>query len=107
MDQEKIIADEIYIPQTRTLEAAVLQLCKQIHREAVPILYSRNVFHFSGPESVMWFIYQVGSANTKLIRYLDIFIPSPIWADQYSWLEVLDELPQGRHRPEEPGCDLG
>jgi hypothetical protein len=90
--QKLILLDFIQARQYRTMEPAVLQTCKQIYREAVPILYSRNVFRFNDPDLMLRLMVQIGYTNTKLIRSLDIYIPPR--ADKGSWLNLLHVLPK-------------
>lgn len=90
--QKLVMLDFIQARQYRTMEPAVLQTCKQIYLEAVPILYSRNVFHFNHPDLMLRLIVQIGYTNTKLIQSLDIYVPPN--ADKGSWLNLLRILPE-------------
>lgn len=91
-NQKLILLDFIQARQYRTMEPAVLQTCKQIYREAVPILYSRNVFRFNSTNLILRLMAQIGPTNTKLIRSLDIYVPPN--ADKDSWLNLLHILPE-------------
>lgn len=55
--------DFIQARQYRTMEPAALQTCKQIYLEAVPILYSGNVFRFNHPDLMLRLIVQSGYTN--------------------------------------------
>lgn len=90
--QKLIILDFIQARQYRTMEPAVLQACKQIYLEAVPILYSRNVFRFNHPDLMLRLMAQIGHTNMKLIQSLDIYVPPN--ADKGSWLHLLRILPE-------------
>ena len=62
-------------------------MCKQIHHEANPILYSQNVFVISEPEQIFRFIVQVGLVNFKLVKTLHIWVP---WKAKLApWLQLL------------------
>ncbi|KAH9905262.1 hypothetical protein F4778DRAFT_729208 [Xylariomycetidae sp. FL2044] len=78
--------------QRQTIEPAVLQTCRQIHLEAAPILYSRNTFRFQEARRVHQFIAQVGEANAKLVRSLELYVEKG--ANQGSWLCLLNMLPK-------------
>ncbi|KZZ93846.1 hypothetical protein AAL_05562 [Moelleriella libera RCEF 2490] len=74
------------------MEPAVLQTCKQIYLEAVPTIYSRNVFRFNHPDLMLRLMTQIGHTNMKLIRSLNIHVPPR--ADKGSWLYLLRVLPE-------------
>jgi hypothetical protein len=61
--------------QYRTMEPQVLQTCKQIYREANPVLYSQNVFAISAPEEMLKLFAQIGLHNFKLIKSIKIWVP--------------------------------
>ncbi|KAN0086600.1 hypothetical protein V8E54_000288 [Elaphomyces granulatus] len=95
-DQERIILptadidesdDGIEYLQDRTIEPAILQTCKQIYREANPILYSQNVFWTENPEDLFRFFAQIGLVNFKLIKKLEVRVPSN--AQLSSWVGLL------------------
>jgi hypothetical protein len=77
-------------PRFREAEPAILRTCKQIYKEALPILYSHHVFRITAPEEMMRLMAQIGPTNTKLIRALDIWVPAD--ADIFPWLALLDVL---------------
>ncbi|KAI4858896.1 hypothetical protein F4820DRAFT_441415 [Hypoxylon rubiginosum] len=89
--QKLILLDFIQARQYRTMDPAVLQTCKQVYLEAVPILYSRNVFRFNNPNLMWRLMVQIGHTNMKMIRSLDIYVPPD--ADKGSWLDLLHALP--------------
>lgn len=91
-NQKLVMLGFIQARQYRTMEPAILQTCKQIYLEAVPILYSRNVFRFNQPDLMLRLIAQIGYTNTKLIQSLDIYVPPN--ADKGSWLNLLGILPE-------------
>ncbi|KAF2493713.1 hypothetical protein BU16DRAFT_52692 [Lophium mytilinum] len=77
-------------PQYRTMEPSILQTCKQIYREANPVLYSQNVFKISEPEQMFQLSAQIGPVNLKLMKRLKIIVP---WtAELVPWLQLLDML---------------
>jgi hypothetical protein len=90
--QKLILLHFIQARQYRTMDPALLQSCKQIYLEAVPILYSRNVFRFDDPDLMLRLMVQIGQTNTKLIQSLDIYVPPN--ADKGSWLNLLHVLPK-------------
>ncbi|XXG99515.1 hypothetical protein Hte_005854 [Hypoxylon texense] len=90
--QKLILLHFIQDRQYRTMEPAILQTCKQVYFEAVPILYSRNVFRFNDPDLMLRLMVQIGHTNTKLIRSLSIYVPPN--ADKGSWLDLLHVLPK-------------
>ncbi|KAN0086474.1 hypothetical protein V8E54_000162 [Elaphomyces granulatus] len=73
--------------QDRTIEPAILQTCKKIYHEANPILYSQNVFAIEKTEETFQFIRQIGFVNFKLIKKLEIWVPS--YAKLSPWLGLL------------------
>ncbi|KAI8630237.1 hypothetical protein F5Y19DRAFT_429435 [Xylariaceae sp. FL1651] len=91
-DQKLILLDHVQAQQYRTMEPAILQTCKKIYREAVPVLYSRNVFRFNDPDLMLRLMVQIGHTNTGLIQSLDIYVPPQ--ADKGSWLSLLHTLPK-------------
>ncbi|GAW20556.1 hypothetical protein ANO14919_100640 [Xylariales sp. No.14919] len=88
--QKLILLGFIQARQYRTMEPAILQTCKQIYFEAVPILYSRNVFSFNHPDLLLRLLVQIGHTNMKLIQSLDIYVPPN--ADKGSWLNLFHVL---------------
>jgi hypothetical protein len=90
--QKLILLGFIKDRKYRTMEPAVLQLCKQIYLEAVPILYSRNVFRFQHPDLMFRLMLQIRRTNMRLIRSLEIYVPSG--ADKDSWLNLFRVLPE-------------
>ncbi|KAI0105692.1 hypothetical protein GGR51DRAFT_548941 [Nemania sp. FL0031] len=90
--QKMILLSDPKDHRYRTIGLAILQTCKQIYREAVPILYSRNVFQFLDPDLMLRLMDQIGPTNTKLIRSLDIIVPPN--ADKDSWLNLFYILPK-------------
>lgn len=65
-----------------TIRTALLLVCKQIHAEAISILYSRNSFRFHHPKILLKFLIQIGQANIRHIKHLQIVVP---W-NQESWI---------------------
>ncbi|KAH6842905.1 hypothetical protein B0I37DRAFT_383140, partial [Chaetomium sp. MPI-CAGE-AT-0009] len=94
--QKLISLGSIKSRQYRTMEPAVLQTCKQVYFEAVPILYSRNVFRFNDPNLMFRLMVQIGDTNTKLIQSLDIYVPPD--SDKGSWLNLFHVLPMAATR---------
>ncbi|KAI8954980.1 hypothetical protein F4801DRAFT_415847 [Xylaria longipes] len=90
--QKLIMLDFIQARQYRTMDPAVLQTCKQIYLEAVPTLYSRNVFSSNDPDLILRLMVQIGHTNMKLIRSLNIYLPPN--TDKGSWLSLLHILPK-------------
>ncbi|KAI0479372.1 hypothetical protein GGR56DRAFT_374731 [Xylariaceae sp. FL0804] len=88
--QKKIILDGPEVGGHRTVNPAVLQACRQIYLEAVPILYSQNVFNFNQPEFMLGFINQIGHTNMKLIRSLDMYVLRPLC--RQNWLHLFHVL---------------
>ncbi|RDL36559.1 Uncharacterized protein BP5553_05911 [Venustampulla echinocandica] len=89
-DQKLVLLDMGQFRQYRTMEPGILQTCKQIYHEANSILYSQNVFAISEPKQVFRFIEQIGLANLKLVKTLDIWVP---WMAELSpWLQLLNIL---------------
>ena len=58
--QKLVMLDFIQARQYWTMEPAVLRTCKQIYLEAVPILYSRNVFRFNHLDLMLRLMIQIG-----------------------------------------------
>lgn len=88
--QKSVILRMIQAPEYRTMEVAILQTCKQIYDEAIPILYSRNEFAISEPDEMFRLMAQIGPTNIKLIKSLDIWVP---WcAEILPWVLLLGIL---------------
>ncbi len=63
---------------------AMLQVCRQIRREANHIFYARNAFSFATARELRGFLVQIGPAGRQEIRFLHIDIvlsPVRIWTD--------------------------
>ncbi|PWY84044.1 hypothetical protein BO83DRAFT_413554 [Aspergillus eucalypticola CBS 122712] len=79
--------------KTNNLHPSILLTCKQIHAEALPILYTQNTFSTTHPTQLHHHITSIGPLNTSLLRSLHIFVPwsnssSTIW----SWIVLLHNL---------------
>lgn len=73
-DQKVILLEMCQSWPYRTMETEILQTCKQIYHEAIPMLYSQNVFSISEPEQMSELIAQIGLVNFKLVKTLDIWV---------------------------------
>ena len=80
---------------------SILRTCKQIHQEASPILYSKNIFSISYPERISKWLLEIGRANIKLLKTIHIWVDPPLiaaGAARYNaketafWYKVLDLL---------------
>ena len=80
-------------PGAGPVQTAILQTCKQIYREANPVLYSQNVFVSDDPEDTVRFFEQIGPVNLKSIRKLKIWVPSE--AQLSPWVGLLYLLAEG------------
>jgi hypothetical protein len=67
---------------------------KQIHLEAIEILYGKNTFYFQNPGELIRFEEQIGASNRALIRSLEIstavisknsFVPDPDYVAPCDW----------------------
>ncbi|KAL5620211.1 hypothetical protein FOBRF1_003457 [Fusarium oxysporum] len=56
----------------QTMEPAILQACNQICNEAVPILYSQNIFRINGVSCVSRFMDQIGQTNSSWMHLFHI-----------------------------------
>ncbi|GLA95487.1 hypothetical protein AtubIFM57143_002499 [Aspergillus tubingensis] len=79
--------------KTNNLHPSILLTCKQIHAEALPILYTHNTFSTTHPTQLHHHLTSIGPLNTSLLRSLHIFVPwsnssSTIW----SWIVLLHNL---------------
>ncbi|KAH7264801.1 uncharacterized protein BKA55DRAFT_223318 [Fusarium redolens] len=90
--QKLIMLDVLQNRRHRTMEPAILQTCKQIYHEAVPILYSRNVFRISGASCMSQLMDQIGQTNTRMIQHIDIYIPPN--CNKSSWMHLFQVLPE-------------
>jgi hypothetical protein len=89
-DQKKIMLHMGQFRQYRTMEPGILQAWKQIYHEANSILCSQNVFAISEPEQMFRLILQIGLANLKLVKTLEIWVP---WMAKLSpYLQLFDVL---------------
>ncbi|KAH7200232.1 hypothetical protein DER44DRAFT_524881 [Fusarium oxysporum] len=68
------------------------QTCNQICNEAVPILYSQNIFRINGVSCMSRFMDQIGQTNARLIQHLDIYMPPN--CDKSSWMHLFHILPE-------------
>lgn len=92
--------EDRYIARSgRGMHPAILRVCKSIHQEAAPVLYSQNYFcyrplHIPGPfspESLLAFLSTIGP-NIKYIRALDLKIEINRLTGGILWLQVLRVL---------------
>lgn len=74
--------------RNKTIEPAILQTHRQIHHEAIQILYSQNVFNVIVPEELSRFMAEIGSTNFGFINSLDFWVSSPIGIS--SWVTMFD-----------------
>ncbi|PYH39685.1 HNH endonuclease signature motif containing protein [Aspergillus neoniger CBS 115656] len=79
--------------KTNNLHPSILLTCKQIHAEALPILYTQITFSTTHPTHLHHHLTSIGPLNTSLLRSLHIFVPwsnssSTIW----SWIVLLHNL---------------
>ena len=84
-----------------SIPPSILRTCKQIHREASPILYSKNTFSIKYPQRTFKWLLKIGGANIKLLNTINIRVDPMVNAvDNYiyrvkataSWYKVLDLL---------------
>lgn len=73
-----------------SMKPAILQTCKQLHHEAILILYSRNLFYISSPDEMFAFIAQIGPTNVKCIKSLEVWVPCR--SEILPWLRLLETL---------------
>jgi hypothetical protein len=79
-------------PLFRTLEPAILRTCRQIYREAVPVLYGQNLFSINDPLQLTKFMTNMASDSPPLLRSLEICVP---WTqDVNPWADMFDSLVQ-------------
>ena len=88
-------------PADHPIPPSILRTCKQIHKEACPILYSENTFLISEPERVLKWFLQIGRANIKLLNNIRIFV-DPVMSTTDTifgrrneislWYKLLDQL---------------
>jgi hypothetical protein len=77
-------------PLFRTLEPAILRTCRQIYREAVPVLYGQNLFSINDPLQLTKFMANTAPDNLPLLRSLEICVP---WTqDVKPWADMFDSL---------------
>jgi hypothetical protein len=72
------------------MEPSILQTCKQIYGEGNLMLYSQNVFQFIEPKQMFQLSAQIGLANLKLIRRLQICVT--YFTSLPPWLQLLSML---------------
>lgn len=72
------------------MEPAILRTCRQVYHEAIPLLYTQNVFYISTPESMLALMAQIRPINVKLLRTLEIWVP---WDVEFlPWVALLHAL---------------
>jgi hypothetical protein len=70
--------------------SSILKVCKQVHHEALPVLYSHNMFQMKGHNELKGRISRFSEAYIGLIRVLDIELP---WNDDViGWLGFFETL---------------
>ncbi|OAL44870.1 hypothetical protein IQ07DRAFT_592123 [Pyrenochaeta sp. DS3sAY3a] len=89
-NQKSIMLHMIQARQYRTMEPSLLQTCKQVHREANPTLYSKNVFSIAKPAEIYRLVSQIGIENFSLIRLIQIWVPRG--AKSSEWVQMLHLL---------------
>lgn len=96
---------------------SILRICRQIYREASPILYSETTFtfSFSDPKHDLIWLDQIGPVSVQLLKRLHILVPA-VWLDGRayycsSWYNLLDRLARKaiglRHLYVYWGCGAG
>ncbi|KAH7169118.1 hypothetical protein DER46DRAFT_251663 [Fusarium sp. MPI-SDFR-AT-0072] len=90
--QKLIMLDVLHDRRQRTMEPAILQTCNQIYNEAVPILYSQNIFRINVASCMSRFMDQIGQTNTRMIQHLDIYMPPN--CGKSSWMHLFHILPE-------------
>ncbi|KAJ8112759.1 hypothetical protein OPT61_g4950 [Boeremia exigua] len=94
-NQKQILLHSIKDPQNRTMEPALLRTCKQVYKEANPMLYSHNVFSISEPQQMTGLIRQIRFHNLSLIKSLHIWVPH--MATPLPWIQLLQTLADNAH----------
>lgn len=83
---------------SRSMNApSILRICRQIYREALPIVYSETTFSFGDPKHNLRWLDQIGPVNVQLLKRLRILVPASWWDaawdyNQLSWYKLLDRL---------------
>jgi hypothetical protein len=85
---------------TKIITPSILRTCRQIYREACPILYSENVFTLAGPGEILKWLSQIGRVNIKRLKCIWIFVDAVfelttlfgLPSDSPKWYNVLDRL---------------
>ena len=72
------------------IDPSILRTCRRVYREAISVLYSRNVFNLATPWQAFRFMQQIGPANTALLTSLNISVAKS--AELSSWLALLGML---------------
>ncbi|KAH9896380.1 hypothetical protein F4778DRAFT_794155 [Xylariomycetidae sp. FL2044] len=77
------------VPEHYSVGMTILRICKQINAEAVPVLYSRNIFAAPNQETMLNLMARIGPINVRQLRYLEIVINYNTWE---AGLRLLDDL---------------
>jgi hypothetical protein len=91
LSPESMVPDQIMLTirkdrKERTMTPSILRTCKTIYREALPILYSENVFLVDKPMRILNWLQQIGPVNITLLKSLRIFPHAVYYQRGESWL---------------------
>jgi hypothetical protein len=89
----------------RTVEAGILQTCKQVYREANIILYSRNLFVITDPKQMYYLLTHSGFENFMAIKLLEFWVKRD--ADLDPWLRLLYKLSLTDEAPQLTSLEVG
>ena len=56
------------------IDPNILRTCRRVCKQAISVLYSRNIFNLAAPWQVFRFMQQIGPANTALLTSLNISV---------------------------------
>jgi hypothetical protein len=86
--EDRTMAPTVFgtVREDRTMAPTLLRTNKQIYREALPILYSENVFLVDKARRFLSWLQQIGPVNITLLKSLRIF-PHAVYSETgQTWL---------------------
>ncbi len=90
--------DDLDIPNLPATSTSLLRVCRLIHLEALPILYTKNAFYFGSPATAHAFLWKSNRTQAVLIQELIITLAHPDSPDLW-WEYIKSKTGLGQDFP--------